>query len=267
MQREPERQQTEREQSLVVTLADGAMEAQRLVAVLQQQGISLRLLGGVAVQLRCPNAAHRTLNRSYADLDFVALKKHSRTVRECLSAEGYTADRQFNALHGDRRLLFYDEARSRQIDIFLSTFEMCHALPLAERLNLHPLTLSPADLLLTKLQIVQLNTKDIQDMLALLLDFEPKISSATPGDDLDVSTIARLCGQDWGWFATVNDNLDRLVAEAAQRLLTEESALITRRIEVIKRALQEVPKSVAWRLRAVAGRRIQWYELPEEVRR
>lgn len=250
-----------------VTLADGAEEATRLVDALRNAGLVVRLLGGVAVRLRCPHATHRALNRVYADLDFVAYKKQARQVRDVLVGQGYTADRRFNALHGERRLLFFDEARNRQIDIFLGTFEMCHKLVLEPRLTQHAYTLSPADLLLTKLQIVQLNAKDVQDILALLLDFAPQTSPAQPGDELDAGFIARLCAQDWGWFTTVSDNLEKVARQAPSFLETEEAALVAQHATQLKAILEGEPKSAGWRMRALVGRRMLWYELPEEVRR
>jgi Uncharacterised nucleotidyltransferase len=250
------------------TLEAGQEEAQRLIALAQEKGVTLRVLGGIAIQLRCPHATHRALNRNYADIDFaVQAGKQARALSPILTANGYTANRRFNALHGEKRLIFYDEPRSRQVDIFVGSFEMCHKLPLDQRLNLHPLTLSPADLLLTKLQIVQLNAKDIQDMLALLLDFPPVESSKQAGEELDVSIIAKLCGQDWGWFTTVNDNFEQIKGHASELLDAEEAALVNGRIETIQRILEKTPKSTGWRLRAMGGRRIPWYELPEEVNR
>lgn len=267
MQREPEIQTSTPGDAVPLTLANGPAEAQRVVAAAQEKGLSLRLLGGIAIHLRCPSAKHRALNRTYADLDFVAHKKQAKAIRDVMVENGYTADRRFNALHGERRLLFEDEAHARHVDIFLSVFEMCHKLPLEQRLDLHPVTLSPADLLLTKLQIIQLNAKDIQDTLALLLDFPPMESTLNPGHDLDVGRIAHLCAQDWGWFTTVNDSFDRIAVDAAHLLNTEEAALVVQRIKIIKQALTQAPKSAGWRLRSVAGRRIPWYELPEEIRR
>lgn len=267
MKPEPGTQPSMSENATPLTLADGPAEARRLIALAQIKGDILRLLGGVAIQLRCPHAAHRALNRTYADLDFVAHKKQARSVGALLVVSGYTADRRFNALHGERRLLFFDEARSRQVDIFLGAFEMCHTLPLDQRLALHPLTLSPADLLLSKLQIVQLNAKDIQDILALLLDFPPMESTPRPGDDLDVSVIADLCRRDWGWFITLKDNLDRIASAATEILAPEEATIIVQRVDMVKQAVSKAPKSVGWRLRAAVGRRMPWYELPEEVQR
>jgi len=254
-------------QASLLTLADGVAEAVRVTDVLQQKGLVVRLLGGVAVRLRCPHATHRALNRVYADLDFVAYKKQARQVRDALVEQGYVADRRFNALHGERRLLFFDEAHNRQVDIFLGTFEMCHKLTLEPRLTQHARTLSPADLLLTKLQIVQLNAKDIQDTLAILLDFVPQTAATQPGNELDVKWIARLCAQDWGWFTTVNDNLEKIAQQATLYLEADGAALITQRVTQIKETLEQEPKSAGWRVRALVGRKMLWYELPEEVKR
>lgn len=255
------------EEKATLTLADGAEEAVRLVDILQKKGLVVRLLGGVAVRLRCPHATHRALNRVYADLDFVTYKRQARQVRDALIEQGYTADRRFNALHGERRLLFFDEARERQIDIFLGTFEMCHKLTLEPRLAQHAQTLSPADLLLTKLQIVQLNAKDIQDTLAILLDFAPQIATTQPGNDLDMQWIARLCAQDWGWFTTVNDNLEKIAQQAPSYVEAEEAALVAQRVALMKEILEQEPKSARWRMRLLVGRKMLWYELPEEVKR
>ena len=267
MKPEPDTGISTPEDATPITLEAGPEEAQRIITLAQEQGITLLVLGGVAIGLRCPHATHRALNRTYADLDFAVAGKQARALTSVLVASGYTANRRFNALHGEKRLLFYDDARSRQVDIFVGNFEMCHKLPLDHRLNLHPFTLSPADLLLTKLQIIQLNTKDIQDILALLLDFPPVASSKQPGEELDMSIIARLCGQDWGWFTTVNDNLERIQSDAPALLDAGEAALVGERIKTMQRILAETPKSTSWRLRAMAGRRIPWYELPEEVNR
>lgn len=249
------------------TLETGPEEALRLIALAHAKGIVLRVLGGIAIQLRCPHAKHRSLTRHYADLDFVVMNKQAHALTSMLTTSGYSANRRFNALHGEKRLLFYDESRARQVDIFVGSFEMCHKLPLEQRLHLHPLTLSPADLLLTKLQIVQLNAKDIQDILALLLDFAPVRSSTQPGEELDGSIITQLCGRDWGWFTTVNDNLVQIRHFAPELLSTEEAELVSRRGEELQRMLEETPKSMGWRLRAIVGRRMAWYELPEEVNR
>src|SRR5690242_16059024 len=142
------------------TYDDIVAEAERLVGLAASAGLTTRLLGGVAVRVRCPSAQQPPFARSYGDLDLAAPRKDGRGLRGVLEAAGYTADRHFNALHGDRRLIYVETAHNRHIDIFLGAFRMCHVLELEDRLALDAQTLTPADLLLTKLQVVQLNAKD-----------------------------------------------------------------------------------------------------------
>lgn len=243
------------------------VEARRLIALAQEKGLILRTLGGVAVGLRCPHASQPPLKRSYGDIDFMATKKQGRAIRDIFESAGYVANKHFNALHGDQRLLFLDEAFGRHVDVFLNTFKMCHTLMLEPRLSLHALTISPADLLLTKLQIIQLNMKDIQDLFALLLDFEPATSPANPGDQLDLSLIIQTCGTNWGWYTTVQDNLAILHKKVTDMLPPVEATQVQERIAGYKLALEQAPKSFSWRARAQVGRRLPWYEMPEEVER
>jgi len=248
-------------------VADPVAEGLRLVMAAEAEQLRLRMLGGVAVRSRCPRSVQGPLAREYRDLDFVVARGQARGLTNFLKRNGYGADERFNSMHGESRLLFRDLAGGRRLDVFLGTFAMCHSLNLEPRLSLHDSTLSPADLLLTKLQIVELNRKDVQDALALLLDFPAILGSKKPGEELDVGVLVELCGRDWGWYTTLNDNLDQLVARAPEFLSRDESVLVAQHARVIKDAIDSGPKSVGWRLRAKVGRKLQWYELPEEVDR
>lgn len=247
------------------TLGDPVAEAERLIDEAREGGLTLRLLGGVGIRLRSPHAGQEPLARTYADLDFAAPQRESKALRDFFERNGYTADRRFNALHGAQRLLFFDEARDRQIDVFLGSFAMCHKLPLEDRLALHPQTLPPVDLLLTKLQIFELNRKDALDAVALLLDYAPAADASDEVIDLD--RIAQLTSRDWGWYTTLNDNLDRVREIAAEVLAETDAETVSERVAVLKSAMESAPKSLAWRARDKVGRRVAWYELPEEVRR
>ncbi len=69
-------------------------------------------------------------------------------------------------------MLFYDTENKRQVDVFVGTFSMCHRLDLSGRLGEHAYSLDAADLLLTKLQIHEINRKDLVDAVRLLLTHE-----------------------------------------------------------------------------------------------
>jgi hypothetical protein len=239
-------------------------EARRIIAAAQAKGISLRLLGGLAVRLRSPSASHRALARNYPDIDFAAARG-SRAVEALLAELGYAPNKEFNLLNGASRLLFYDPGHERQIDVFVGQFEMCHRLPLAERLEPEQPTIPLAELLLTKLQIVQLNEKDVRDICALLLDHA---CGEGDGETINLPRVAQLCAEDWGLWKTVTlslqkvrDFCDAYDLDAANKLTIAE------RVSVLRQALESAPKSLKWRMRAAIGERLQWYDLPEEVQR
>jgi hypothetical protein len=243
-------------------LADVEAEAARLLERAAQANLLIRLLGGAAVGMHRHVPFPPALERRYGDIDVVVKKGQDRGLKRLLEEIGYTPNRSFNNLHGDRRLLFYDERNARQLDIFIGTFRMCHTLELDGRLSLHPQTLAPADLLLTKLQIVKINAKDISDAQALLL--EHPIERGT-GDVIDLNQLITVTSRDWGWFTTFTDNLARLTPAPDSPLPPDAAHQIAERVASIHRALGAAPKSFGWKARAAVGRRVPWYELPEEI--
>jgi hypothetical protein len=248
-------------------LADLEQELYRLVSEAQKQDIFLRILGGLAVKVHSPHAQHRALERSYPDIDFVTDKQSAKKLIDFLPAMGYVPNKTFNTLSGDRRQLYYDEENGRQIDVFIGDFTMCHRLPLADRLEIEPVTIPLAELYLSKIQIVTLNRKDVLDLLALLLDHE-----AGPGDDETINTdlIAGLCAKDWGLYTTVSLNNEKLAGflENGEVELDEaDRTAIKERLATIQSAMDAVPKTRGWKLRARIGTRVRWYEEVEEVQR
>ena len=240
-------------------------EARGIIEAGQAQGITLRLLGGLAIRLHSPSATHRALARGYPDIDFVIPPRRSHAAETLLENRGYEPNKTFNLLNGDSRLLFYDKAHNRQIDVFVGAFEMCHRLPIAERLGTEPLTIPLAELLLTKLQIVRMNEKDVRDICALLLDHP---FGEGDGETINLPRIAQICAEDWGLWKTVSLSLHK-VQDFCDAYDLEAPAKLTiiERLGVLNTALEQAPKSLKWKMRATIGERVQWYELPEEVQR
>jgi hypothetical protein len=242
-------------------------EMHRLISEAQEQGIFLRVIGGLAVKVHSPHATHRSLERSYPDIDFVTDKAGAKKLLDFLPEMGYTPNKTFNTLSGDRRQLYYDEPRNRQIDVFIGDFEMCHKLPLADRLHIEPLTIPLAELFLSKAQVVNLNRKDALDLLALLLDHQ-----AGPGDEetINVDLIADLCAKDWGLYTTISitiQKLDDILIQGDIELDETQAQTIRERLTAIQEAMDAVPKTLAWKMRAKIGTRVRWYEEVEEVQR
>jgi hypothetical protein len=244
-------------------LPDVVEEAERLVVAAGEAGLTVRLIGGAAVRLHGGDAFNPAFVREIRDIDLVTGKGGGRRTGEFLEAQGYVANRTFNAMHGARRLLFYDEQHGRQVDVFINTFEMCHVLPVGEHLDRDPLTLPLADLLMTKLQIVTLNAKDRSDAYAILLGHEVGAGDA---ERIDAGRIAELCARDWGLYRTSQLSFERLLAALPESALDDASrAVIAERIAAIVDAVERAPKSVKWKARARVGDRVRWYEEPDEV--
>ena len=235
-------------------------EARRLLSRIARRDLAMRLIGGMAIRLVAGDRLHPSFERPIQDLDFVVTTRDCKQAQALLSDAGYVADEQFNALNGARRLLYNDLEHGRQIDVFVGSFEMCHELPLADRLAVQPETLPAADLLMTKLQIVQLNAKDRGDLYALL--------DSQDIEALELDWITQLTANDWGLHHTFEINLARLRESLAEQgLEPDRAAGIEARIGAIDEAIQQAPKSRRWKLRARVGERKHWYEEPEEVDR
>jgi putative nucleotidyltransferase-like protein len=222
-------------------------EGAELVALVERAGGALRLLGGAAVALHTTGAAHRTLG----DLDAVTRREDVKLLTGVLAERGYEAESRFNALHGDRRLIFHGP--QGKIDIFVDTFEMCHRIELGSRLELDSPTITVTDLLITKLQVVQLNAKDAHDLAVLLLEHE---LGAGVGDHIDLSYAGELVEDDWGLWRTLDGTLERL-PELEPRTADVAGELRGR--------LDAVPKGRRFRLRSRVGERKRWYELPDDI--
>ena len=239
-------------------MGDPVAESKRLVAAATGKGLTVRVLGGVAVCLQAPPEGP-LLARTCGDIDVATPRGRRRETIEMFQEAGYASDEMFNALHGARRLLFYDDINSRKLDVFVGDFTMCHAIPITDRLDREPLTVPLAELLLTKLQVIQLNEKDVRDAVAVLHDRE---LGDKDGDTINAGRIAELCSEDWGLWRTITRNLEACRQQAGA--YGEDLAQVADRFSELEDRIEAEPKSRAWRMRAKIGERKRWYDLPEE---
>ncbi len=243
----------------ILIATDQIMEGAR------RRGLTVRLLGGTAIKFRCPSANHRSLNRKVPDIDLMTLRKDAKSLSEMFVELGLEPMKMFNALHGDKRMLFTDVKLDRQVDVFVETFEMCHKFDFRQRLKLDDVTLPLADLLITKLQIIEINEKDYKDILSLFLDH------ALSEDDKDKEKIngayiASLCSKDWGIWRTLTRNLE-WTREFVQKLDMEpdKKEIVVSRINGLLSRIEKEPKSMGWKMRSKIGERVIWYDEPEHV--
>jgi len=243
-------------------IADPVAEGRRIAETAAEREIPLRVLGGVAVAMLCPSSGQPPLARKYADIDLATTAAAKDQVVGLLNVLGYSGDREFNMLHGHRRLYFWDGRNRRQVDVFVDEADLCHRIDLKRRLEAVPLTLSLADLTVLKLQVVETNEKDYLDICAIFSDHD------LTADDGGVNSthIAELTVSDWGLWRTLG-----IVSERSERFALalpgfSAGEVVAERLRRLRSVIEEVPKSRGWKLRARVGDRKRWYELPEEVR-
>jgi hypothetical protein len=237
-------------------------EAERLLDQAQRDGTTLALLGGVAVRLHATEVPP-SLDREYKDIDFAVPKGRGGDADKLLRAGGYEPEITFNAMMGKERMLFHDTAHGRQVDVFVGSFRMCHEIPFGDRLQTGERTVPLAELLLTKLQIVELNEKDVRDTVLL---FHGHDVADHDEDAVNGARIAELCANDWGLWRTITANLARCREHLNDYSLPDpDLERIGGRLDDVLERIEQAPKSRGWKLRAKIGERKRWYELPEEV--
>jgi len=241
-------------------------EMNRLITAASAKNIQLRAIGGLAVRIH-NKGDHPAFVRDYPDLDFVVARRQRREFEAFMPEVGYSPNRQFNLLNGAHRQIYFENTTEMKVDIFIGDFEMCHKIPLEDRLASDPVTIPLAELLLSKAQVVEINRKDLLDLTSLLL-----YNETIENDDraINLTQIARLCTEEWGLYKTVSINLDRvadLVTKEELHLAPADRELILSRVNAILRMFAEMPKPLAWRLRDRVGTRVRWYEEVEEVQR
>jgi len=236
----------------------------RLIEAANAKNIHLRAIGGLAVETH-NKTKHPLFQRESADLDFCVPLKQRRAFETFMPEVGYAPHKQFNILNGDQRQIYYHEPTEMKVDIFVGNFEMCHKIPLEERLAADPVTIPLAELFLSKAQIIQLNRKDALDLTSILFN-----NKTGDGDDetINLKVLAQLCGTDWGLYKSTSLSLDKIEAMLDKKeilLNDEEKSIVIGRINEIRGTFSEMTKSVAWQLRDRVGTRIKWYIEVEEV--
>ena len=244
---------------------DPLPEALGLAEQAASAGVGLKLLGGLAVRVLTPDLPPRL--RAGQDMDFACLSKGRKATVSFLEDSGYVPDKRFNALNGDRQM-YFTAPSGRPVDVMVDRLSMCHVLDFRPAFGSLPHTLDAADLLLSKLQIVELNEKDARDILQLLAGLPVGEQTGGSGPVIGASRFGQVLSGDWGWWRTVTGNLAKLPGIAADKpelvapAAPHDPLTQAARLTEIAHA---VPKSMKWKMRANIGDRVRWYELPEEV--
>jgi hypothetical protein len=238
-------------------------EALRLVDDAEREGIRLRILGSLAYRIHCPEnlALFDAMDRALTDIDFAADRKQSKAIKAFITGRGYVEDERMTVSTEGARYYFEHPDTGLGVDVFYDELYFCHRIPLRDRLGLDSPTITTCDLLLEKMQIVELNLKDVKDTLVLLLE-HPVSGDPDGNEEIDSAYVADILSEDWGFYYTVSLNLDKV-----ERFLPEFEAISPEQAHVIRRRLQELrdsiesaKKSRKWKMRARIGPKKKWYQ-------
>jgi len=245
-------------------------EGDRLVAAAGAEGIVLRLLGALAFAKRCPQHAHlqETLKRVYTDIDFAAYGRQATELKLLLQREGYALDELTFVESEGSRMVANHPSTGLHLDVFLDKLEFSHTISWKGRLESNDATIPLAEMLMQKMQIVQINEKDIIDTIMLLLEHP---LGDEDGDVINIGLVARVCAGDWGWWRTLTMNLEKVrqMAASYDALGADETSRITEQVAAAIERIESEPKSLAWKMRSKIGDRKKWYrevgELTETI--
>jgi hypothetical protein len=247
-----------------VPLDDVRGEGERIGRAAVANGLALRLMGGVGIWLVSPSVRRPPFERPYGDFDLAVAKGDARRATAFLEAAGYAPEKLFNAIHGATRLNFSHPDGRWPIDVVIDEVRMSHRIDLRGRLGGPAPTLTLADLLLTKLQIWEINAKDLGDIACLLADHD--VADQEDPDTIDRRRITALAAADWGLCHTIERNLRGVAEELRRRAPSGAPLDPAAQAAGLIAAIEAAPKTMGWKARARVGERVRWYETPEEVR-
>ena len=241
--------------------SDPIEEAERVVNRADERDLTVRLIGGTAINRHAETARREPFKRGYRDVDFVGRREEEQEMTELMIDLGYEANERFNTMRRFR-LEFFDPVNERKADYIIDRFDFCHAWGLRDRIDIDHPTVPIEDLLLSKLQIVEVSDRDVRDILAMLSD-HPVEAGSDDTETIDSAYVAGLCAEDWGLWRTVTFSLDRVREYVDGNDLPIDETEVLGRIDDLRSEIDDHSKSLKWKLRSVVGEHKQWYKRPE----
>lgn len=241
-------------------------ELKRILNASEAAGVTLRVIGSLAFQMHCPNFGYlqSALGRAYTDIDFASYRRQAREVKDLMGRLGYLEEREVFIVSEGDRAIFNHPTNDLHVDVFFDKLDFSHTISWNDRLDVDKPTIPLAELLLEKMQIFQINEKDIIDTIMLLLEHP---LGDTDDEVINISRVAQLLAKDWGLWRTTTMNLNKVrqMTDHYPQLSQEHKEVVVAQIEKVLARIEAEPKSTGWKLRARVGDRVKWYKDVDEV--
>ncbi|NQV16922.1 MAG: hypothetical protein HQ534_00030 [Armatimonadetes bacterium] len=241
---------------------------EKIMGKAKEYNVTMRVIGSIAFRIRCPiyKVIEYKNKRYLTDINFVTYKKDIVKVQELFFELGWTENQNVLRLFDDKRRIFYHPEEAVHSDIFIDKLRFCHEIDFRKRLEIDYATISLIDLLLEKLQIVEINKKDIIDIIVLLSQYPVSLNGKDKGY-INGSYLAKVCSRDWGWWKTATSNLKKVRELSNEYLEKKQAEILNQRLFLLTSFIEKKPKSWKWKIRSKIGDKMRWYREVEEVER
>jgi hypothetical protein len=256
-----------------------------IVEIAQSRGVYLRILGSLAVYVRARSAGHGDILKSlgrfgegmplFTDLDLAGYGKQRGAIERVFRELAFQPDTLVNGMFGHKRLIYYHPQKKFNVDIFLNKLEFSHDVEFGEkpgegRLEIDYPTISPADIVLEKLQIHEINRKDLIDLITLF--FVHDVQGQFGKQAIDGAYVAKVLSGEWGFWYDAKTNIEKVrgllqALEKEGKISRSQSQVVELRLEKLLDYVNNTPKERRWEKRAKAGTKKAWYRDVEEVQR
>ncbi len=241
-------------------------ELKTILKASENAGIIMRVIGSLAFQMHCPQFGYlqAAMGRAYTDIDFGAYSRQSKQIAEMMTGLGYVENREVFIASEGERAIFDKPGTGLHVDVFYEKLDFCHTIYWKDRLEVDSPTIPLTELLLEKMQIVQINEKDIIDTIMLLLEHP---LGDTDTETINIKLAAQLCANEWGLWRTTTMNLNKVKQLAGHytQLTSEQQSKVKSQVDAILARLESEPKPLAWKIRNRVGDRVKWYKDVDEV--
>jgi hypothetical protein len=240
-------------------------ELRRIIRASDDAGIILRVIGSLAFQMHCQKFGYlqAAMGRAYTDIDFAAYQKQTKEIRVLMAGLGYHENHEVFIVSEGNRAIYEKSDIGLHIDIFYEKLDFSHVINWKDRLEVDYPSIPLAEMLLEKMQIVQINEKDIIDTIMLFLEHP---LGDEDKETINIRHIAALLSADWGLWRTTTMNLEKVrqMAHSYQQLSDEHKMIIDSQVNAALVRIDQESKTLAWRLRARVGDRVKWYKDVDE---
>lgn len=240
--------------------------AHKIIDEAHKRNLTLCLIGALAFHNHCPkyNYIQKETNRFFTDIDFMAYIEQKHDIEKMFLDLGYMNDKRIQTIPGVKRSIFFTSDHSMHSDIFYDVLDFSHEINFRGRLEIDYPTVSLVDLLLEKMQIAQINEKDIIDTIMLLREHDV---GSSDDETINIDYIAKTCKSNWGLWKTVTTNLDKVISliDKYDLLNSDDQQIIRERLQRIRQHIDKEPATLYWKLRSRVGERVKWYRDVDEI--